>query len=352
MRGIGSADGGCRGGRSGLCRDESRVSRDLQVQVAHPYGRAVLFSLAMPLHDDAQRWEPDRRLEQFQRKDLGLTARNPRRHRGNAFGAHDQGTEHHWRGADDLFASLDAHVVERLAIGRDLDVAIARHRMSQFEEQRQRQLLVDSRIRFPGNAEERLVEHQRARVIGQERAFDRKDEVELVAAQAVEHAERIGREDADGHARGPREREIRGKDAVHRLQERRSRAGPIAKALHDWLVAQRAKVTTGTATAKAIDYSLNRWDALTRYLDDPRLPIDNNHDERQIRPWATGRKNWLFAGTLAAGRRAAVITSLIQSAKLNGHDPYVYLKDVLERLPTQRASEINALLPHRWAPVN
>jgi transposase len=146
------------------------------------------------------------------------------------------------------------------------------------------------------------------------------------------------------------ERDIRGEDSEHRLQERRSRAGPIAKALHEWLVAQRAKVTSGTATAKAIDYSLNRWDALTRYLDDPRLPIDNNHDERQIRPWATGRKNWLFAGTLAAGQRAAAITSLIQSAKLNGHDPYAYLKDVLERLPTQRASEVDALLPHRWTP--
>jgi hypothetical protein len=67
--------------------------------------------------------------------------------------------------------------------------------------------------------------------------------------------------------------------------------------------------------------------------------------------WATGRKNGLFAGTLAAGQRAAAITSLIQSAKLNGHDPYVYLKDMLERLPTQRASEIGQLLPHRWSPA-
>ena len=147
------------------------------------------------------------------------------------------------------------------------------------------------------------------------------------------------------------EREIQGKGLEHRLHERRSRAAPIAQTLYDWLVAQRAKVPHGTATAKAIDYSLNRWAALTRYLDDPRLPIDNNHDEQQIRPWATGRKNWLFAGTLAAGQRAAAITSLIQSAKLNGHDPYSYLKDVLERLPTQRASDVDALLPHRWTPV-
>ena len=147
------------------------------------------------------------------------------------------------------------------------------------------------------------------------------------------------------------ERDIDGlTDLGERVAQRRSRSAPVAKALHDWLIAHRSKVPGGTATAKAIDYSLNRWAALTRYLDDPRLPIDNNHDEQQIRPWATGRKNWLFAGTLAAGKRAAVITSLIQSAKLNGHDPYAYLKDVLHRLPTQRASEIGQLLPHRWTP--
>lgn len=83
---------------------------------------------------------------------------------------------------------------------------------------------------------------------------------------------------------------------------------------------------------------------------DPALPIDNNHDEQQIGTWATGRRNWLFAGTLLAGQRAAAITSLIQSAELNGHDPYAYLKDVLTRLPTQRARDIDHLLPHLWQP--
>jgi transposase len=147
------------------------------------------------------------------------------------------------------------------------------------------------------------------------------------------------------------ERDVRALDDQTRLQQRKGRAAPIADALHDWMPAQRARVPHGSATAKALDYSLTRWAALTRYLDDPRLPIDNDHDEQQIRPWATGRKNWLFAGTLAAGQRAAAITSLIQSAKLNGHDPYVYFKDVLERLPTQRASDIGQLLPHRWSPA-
>ena len=85
--------------------------------------------------------------------------------------------------------------------------------------------------------------------------------------------------------------------------------------------------------------------------DDPALPIDNNFDEQQIRPWATGRKNWLFVGTLLAGQRAAAIMSLIQSAKLNGHDPYAYMRDVLTRLPTQLNRDIEELLPHRWKPI-
>ena len=76
----------------------------------------------------------------------------------------------------------------------------------------------------------------------------------------------------------------------------------------------------------------------------------NNWIENRIRPVALGRSNWMFAGSLRAGRRAAVIMSLIQSAKLNGHDPYRYLKDVLERLPTHPASRIDELLPHRWQP--
>jgi hypothetical protein len=118
--------------------------------------------------------------------------------------------------------------------------------------------------------------------------------------------------------------------------------------LHHWLHTHRAKVPEGSATAKAIDYSLRRWVALTRFLQDGRLPLDNNWVENQIRPIAIGRNNRLFAGSLRAGQRAAAIMSLIQSAKLNGHDPHAYLKDVMERLPTQRASQIGELLPNRW----
>jgi hypothetical protein len=114
------------------------------------------------------------------------------------------------------------------------------------------------------------------------------------------------------------------------------------------MILNRQKVPDGSATAKALDYSLRRWGALTRFLSDGQLPVDNNHLENQIRPIAIGRNNWLFAGSLRAGKRAAAVMSLIQSARLNGHDPYAYLKDVLTRLPTQRASQIHELLPHRW----
>ncbi|RMM02895.1 Transposase, IS66 family [Pseudomonas amygdali pv. eriobotryae] len=116
------------------------------------------------------------------------------------------------------------------------------------------------------------------------------------------------------------------------------------------MLAQRALVPEGSATARALDYNLKRWVALTRYLDDGAVPIDNNPVENTIRPWALGRSNWLFAGSLRSGKRAAAIMSLIQSARLNGHDPYAFLKDVFTRLPTQRASEVDQLLPHNWQP--
>ena len=145
------------------------------------------------------------------------------------------------------------------------------------------------------------------------------------------------------------EREVAGADAQARLDARR-RSRPVADALHQWLRQQRQKVPDGSATARAIDYSLNRWVALTRFLEDGDLPIDNNWVENRIRPIAIGRSNWLFAGSLRAGKRAAPIMSLIHSAKLNGLDPYAYIRDVLERLPTQPASRIEELLPHRWKP--
>ena len=144
------------------------------------------------------------------------------------------------------------------------------------------------------------------------------------------------------------ERQAKDMSNEDRWRLRQEAALPIAGKLHEWMLAQRERVPEGSATAKALDYSLKRWVALTRYLDDGAVPIDNNAVENQIRPWALGRSNWLFAGSLRSGKRAAAIMSLIQSARMNGHDPYAYLKDVLTRLPTQKASEVEQLLPHRW----
>ena len=145
------------------------------------------------------------------------------------------------------------------------------------------------------------------------------------------------------------EREAQALDPGDRRRVRQERAKPIAEDFHVWLQAQRARVPDGSATARAIDYSLGRWTALTHYLQDGGVPCDNNWVENQIRPIAIGRSNWLFAGSLRAGKRAAAIMSLIHSARLNGHDPYAYLRDVMERLPTQHASRIGDLLPHRWS---
>jgi len=147
------------------------------------------------------------------------------------------------------------------------------------------------------------------------------------------------------------EREARGLSSEQRQRMRELQSRPIADKLREWLLLQRQKATEGTAIAKAIDYSLGRWPALMRFLDDGALPIDNNWIENRIRPIALGRSNWLFAGSLRAGKRAAAVMSLIQSARLNGHDPYRYLKDVLDRLPTQPASRIGELLPHSWTPA-
>jgi len=147
------------------------------------------------------------------------------------------------------------------------------------------------------------------------------------------------------------EREARELSSEQRQRMRQLQSRPIADKLREWLLLQRQKATDGTAIAKAIDYSLGRWPALIRFLDDGALPIDNNWVENRIRPIALGRSNWLFAGSLRAGKRAAAVMSLIQSARLNGHDPYRYLRDVLDRLPTQPASRIGELLPHSWTPA-
>lgn len=148
------------------------------------------------------------------------------------------------------------------------------------------------------------------------------------------------------------ERQAADWSAPERQALRMTEAKPLLDAWRVWLIETRLKVPDSSGTAKAIDYVLRRFPALLRYLDDGTYPIDNNPVENAIRPVALGRKNWLFAGTEAAGQRAAAIMSLIESAKLNGHDPFAYLRDVLTRLPTHPYRRIDELLPFNWTPAD
>jgi len=174
------------------------------------------------------------------------------------------------------------------------------------------------------------------------RKFDElaKSGASVVAVEAIARWARIYR--AEG--------QFAGMDAQQRLDARQQLSQPLWQEMHVWLKLERARVADGGVTANAIDYSLNAWQSLTRHLQDGAVPIDNNFIERQIKPWAMGRKAWLFCGSELAGQRAAVVMSLVQSAKLNGHEPWAYLRDVLARLPTQLNNRIGELLPHRWQP--
>ena len=132
-----------------------------------------------------------------------------------------------------------------------------------------------------------------------------------------------------------------------RAQLRQEQAQPRLAALHAWLIATRGSVADGSGTAKALDYSLKRWPALSRYATAGDLPIDNNPLENDLRPVALGKKNWLFTGSERAGKRAAAIQSLLYTAKLNGLDPAAWLRDTLEKLPTCPNRQIDSLLPLR-----
>ena len=137
-------------------------------------------------------------------------------------------------------------------------------------------------------------------------------------------------------------------DDAQRLAIRQARSKPLLEEFKTWLLARRMQLVNADVTARAIDYTLKRWGALLVHVDDARVPVDNNAVENMMRPIALGRKNWLFIGSEQAGERAATLMSLIESAKLNGHDAWAYLKDVLTKLPTWPNSRLEELLPHRW----
>ena len=141
------------------------------------------------------------------------------------------------------------------------------------------------------------------------------------------------------------EEQIRGKPAELRCSVRQAYARPLLVELRQWMDKTLRSLSTKSATAEAIRYALSRWRALTRYVDDGLLEIDNNAAERALRAVAIGRKNYLFMGADSGGHRAASLYSLIGTAKLNGLDPAFYLRTVLATITEHPINRISELLP-------
>jgi transposase len=146
------------------------------------------------------------------------------------------------------------------------------------------------------------------------------------------------------------EERIRGTTADTRLRVRQDKARPIMEALKVRLMEVRAEISGQSSLAKAIAYTLGHWDGLVAFLDDGRIEVDTNAVERTMRPIGLGRKNALFAGSAVGGRDWAILASLINSAKLNGLDPFGYMADVLERIVSGavKANDLDRLLPWAW----
>ena len=147
------------------------------------------------------------------------------------------------------------------------------------------------------------------------------------------------------------EKTITGMPPDQRRAERQNRSKPVVEALRAWTETTLPKLSRKSELAKAFRYMRSRWKALLRCLDDGRLALDNNPAERALRGVAIGRKNYLFAGSDAGGRRAAALYSLIETAKLNAVDPQYYLADVLTRIADHPARQIADLLPWHWNPA-
>jgi len=144
------------------------------------------------------------------------------------------------------------------------------------------------------------------------------------------------------------ERELNGLSAEERLSVRRSRTMSLVASLEDWVRAERARLSRHAETAKAMDYMLKRWASFTRFLDDGRICLTNNAAERALRGIALGRKAWLFAGSDRGGERAAIMYTLIQTARLNGVDPQAWLADVLASVNDHTIQDLDELLPWNW----
>jgi transposase len=147
------------------------------------------------------------------------------------------------------------------------------------------------------------------------------------------------------------ERELADATPDERKAQRLERSRPVLGALKIWLDEQAPKVLPKSLTGTAINYCRNQWPKLVRFLEDGRLEIDNNRSERSIKPFVIGRKNWLFANTPKGAHASAVIYSMVETAKENGLDPFLYLRTLFERLPnidTDDQEVISELLP--WSP--
>jgi len=145
------------------------------------------------------------------------------------------------------------------------------------------------------------------------------------------------------------EREIKGRSAEERQRVRRNQSAPVVAALEAWLREQRARLSRSAAVAEPIDYMLRRWDRFARFIDDGRICLTNNAAERALRGFALGRKSWLFAGSDRGADRAAVMATLITTAKMNDVDPQAWLADVLSRINDHAIHRLDELLPWNWA---
>jgi transposase len=148
------------------------------------------------------------------------------------------------------------------------------------------------------------------------------------------------------------ERTINGESAESRKAIRRELSAPLVADLEVWMREQRTKLSRGNDVAKAMDYMLKRWSVFTRFLDDGRICLSNNAAERGLRGIALGRKSWLFCGSDRGGQRAAVMYSLIVTAKMNDIDPQAWLADVLARIAEHPVQKLDELLPWNWCPLN
>nr|WP_253187671.1 IS66 family transposase [Roseomonas sp. TAS13] len=147
------------------------------------------------------------------------------------------------------------------------------------------------------------------------------------------------------------ERDINGKSAEGRHTARHERSRPLLEELRAEMEAERRRLSGKSALGKALQYALGRWDALTRYLDDGRLAIDNNLAERLLRGIAVTHKNYLFVGSDTGGDRAAVIYTVAETAKLNGLDPEAYIAATLARLASGHLiARLDDLLPWNFRP--